>query len=742
MARARALNPVAEPLQNLGRYRLQKKLGTGAMGVVYEALDPKLNRPVAIKTILKSHLDEDVAREYSVRFREEAQAVARLNHPNIVQVYDFGEEGDVAFIVMELIRGKDLKQSFDATTRFAPRDFVRMMCELLSALDYAHQAGIVHRDIKPANMMMDGQGRVKLMDFGVARINDSERTHRTQLGTMVGTPSYMSPEQVQGLRVDHRSDLFSCGIVLYQFLTNQRPFTGGDWTLRKMIVHEDPPRPSQLNSALSPEYDKVVSRALAKAPEARYQSAAHFGAALQRVLEGKPAEDEGDGTVMMGAPSRALGPKPSPAAPTVPPPAAAAPTAASQEVEVEFWRSIKESDDPEDFELYLQQFPTGPYAKLAERKIAKLRRGSAAAGTGTGPLPTGTNTSTTAAEADARRLVDERKRAAEDQAARDAEERARQEAEARAKREAGERLRREAEEKARLEADRVRRENEEKAKRDAEALAKRHAEEKARREAEERARLEQERVRLEAEAKAKREAEAKAKREAEENARREAEARARLERDRLEAEAKAKAKREAEEKARREVEERARLEQERARLEAEAKAKREAEAKVKREAEAKAKREAEEKARREAEERARLEQERARQVAEAKREAEAKAKREAEDKARREAEERARLERARGSSANVPGRKPKRKRNAKPRKRPAVKPKPRRSATRKKRPAPSELRKSRRETPATTRSSARARRSRPRRCRTSRSCRRRARQPTACRSSLQASPPC
>ena len=164
---------MAEPLQNLGRYRLQKKLGTGAMGVVYEALDPKLNRPVAIKTILKSHLDEEVAREYSVRFREEAQAVARLNHPNIVQVYDFGEEGDVAFIVMELIRGKDLKQSFDANTRFAPRDFVRMMCELLSALDYAHQAGIVHRDIKPANMMMDGQGRVKLMDFGVARINDS-----------------------------------------------------------------------------------------------------------------------------------------------------------------------------------------------------------------------------------------------------------------------------------------------------------------------------------------------------------------------------------------------------------------------------------------------------------------------------------------------------------------------------------------------------------------------------------------
>src|SRR3954469_10021553 len=314
---------MAEP-QLLGRYKLSRKIGSGAMGVVYEALDPKLNRPVAIKTILKSHLDEEVAREYSVRFREEAQAVARLNHPNIVQVYDFGEEADVAFIVMEFIRGKDLKHCFDNSVRFEPREFVRMMCELLSALDYAHQSGIVHRDIKPANVMLDAQTRVKLMDFGVAKIQDTDRTHRTQVGTMVGTPSYMSPEQVQGLRVDHRSDLFSCGIVLYQFLTNQRPFTGGDWTLRKMIVHEDPPRPSQVNAALSPEYDKVISRALAKAAEARYQSAAEFSRALQRVLEGKPAEDEGDGTVMMGAPAHALAPKPPPGAPTVPPAPAAA----------------------------------------------------------------------------------------------------------------------------------------------------------------------------------------------------------------------------------------------------------------------------------------------------------------------------------------------------------------------------------------------------------------------------------
>jgi serine/threonine protein kinase/membrane protein involved in colicin uptake len=648
---------VAEALQTLGRYKLQRKIGSGAMGLVYEALDPKLARPVAIKTILKSHLDEEVSREYSVRFREEAQAVARLNHPNIVQVYDFGEEGDVAFIVMEYIRGKDLKQYFDTNARFELKELVRLMCELLSALDYAHQSSIVHRDIKPANIMLDVQNRVKLMDFGVAKIQDTERTHRTQLGTMVGTPSYMSPEQVQGLAVDHRSDLFSCGIVLYQFLTGQRPFTGGDWTLRKMIVHDDPVRPSQVNAALSPEFDRVIGRALAKVPEARYQSAADFGRALQRVYEGKPAEDEEDDrTIMRPTPPQA-------AAPRAPEPRTAAPhpaagtstgsssTGGSQEVEVEFWRSIKDSDDPEDFDLYLQQFPRGAYAKLAERKIAKLRKPEA---TGSGSHSVRDASTSTAEIDELRRLEAEHRRQAEElarrhaearrQAEKEAEERraaeakARQEAEARAKREAEERARREAEERARLEAERIRRENEEKARRDAEARAKREAEERARREAEERARLEAERIRRENEEKARREAESKAKKEAEERAKREAEEKARLEAERIRRENEEKARKEAEAKAKREAEERAKREaEEKARKEAEAKAKREAEERAKREAEEKARKEAEAKAKREAEARAKRESEER-----AKREAEAKRKREAEERARREAEDKAR----------------------------------------------------------------------------------------------------
>jgi serine/threonine-protein kinase len=271
---------------SLGRYKLQRKIAGGATGEVYEALDPKLDRPVAIRTIVKSYLNEEASREYSVRFREEARAVARLDHPNIVRLYDFGEEGEVAFLVMEFIGGKDLKYCFDNNARFEAREFVRVMCELLSALDYAHRAGIVHRDIKPSNVMLDAGGRVKLMmDFAVARLIDVDRTGRTQAGAMVGTASYMSPEQVRGLAVDHRSDLFSSGVVLYQFLTNKLPFTGDKWTLLKRIVHEDPVRPSQINTALAPEFDRVISRALAKAPEARYQSAADFSRALQRVLE-------------------------------------------------------------------------------------------------------------------------------------------------------------------------------------------------------------------------------------------------------------------------------------------------------------------------------------------------------------------------------------------------------------------------------------------------------------------------
>ena len=666
-----------QQIESLGRYKLQRVLGKGAMGVVYEGLDPRLNRKVAVKTILVGSLDEATARDYSKRFAREAQAVARLNHPNIVQVYDFGEEGPIAFIVMEYVRGKELKSSFDAGERFEIGDTVRLMCELLSAMDFAHNAGVIHRDIKPANVMVDTEGHAKLADFGVARISDPDsQGNATQAGTMVGTPAYMSPEQIQGQKIDRRTDIFSAGVILYQFLTGQRPFQGGGaWTMAKKIVHDDPPAPSSLIATVPAGYDRVVARALAKNPNNRYQSAQQFADALQRVLKGLADIDPDDDEERTDAGRIA------------PPPQSGDPATDEQresEVELEFWQAIKDTDDPEELDLYLEEFPQGAHAELARRKVAKLRgidldaeRKAAEAA-----KRAEEEKARLAAQAKAKREAEERAaREAEAKAKREAELRAKREAELRAKREAElkreaeERIRREAEarakmlaeakarreaeEKARLEAiARAKREAEEKARREAEEKARREAEEKARREAEERARREaeekarreaEERARLEAIAKAKREAEEKARREAEEKARREAEEKARREaeekarreaEERARLEAIAKAKREAEEKARREAEEKARREaEERARLEAIAKAKREAEEKACREAEEKARREAEERARREAEERARLEA-----IAKAKREAEEKARREAEEKARREAEELARRE--------------------------------------------------------------------------------------------------
>jgi len=300
-------NAIAE-LKTLGRYTLERVLGKGAMGVVYEALDPRLNRRVAIKTILISSLDEDTAKEFALRFVREAQAVARLNHPNIVQVHDFGEESDIAYLVMELIRGKELKKYFDANERFSVKDSVRMMCELLEALEFAHQAGIVHRDVKPGNVMLDPLGRAKLTDFGVARVQGAGRTHGTQNGTMVGTPAYMSPEQITGDVVDGRSDVFSAGIILYQFLTGEQPFTGGGaWTVAKKIMQDVPALPSSINTSITPLFDAVVKKALAKSADQRFQSAKDFGIALRRALEGKPLADDSDDTIIsVASPARRL----------------------------------------------------------------------------------------------------------------------------------------------------------------------------------------------------------------------------------------------------------------------------------------------------------------------------------------------------------------------------------------------------------------------------------------------------
>jgi serine/threonine-protein kinase len=549
----------AEELKQLGRYDLTRVLGKGAMGIVYEGLDPRLNRKVAIKTILKGHLDDEAAsKEYSMRFMREAQSVARLNHPNIVQVYDFGEQGDIAYIVMEFIKGKELKNFFDANERFELKEAVRIMCELLDALELAHEAGIVHRDIKPANVMLDSQARVKLADFGVARVTDDRsNAEKTQAGTMVGTPAYMSPEQITGGNIDRRSDVFSAGIILYQFLTGEKPFTGsGAWTIAKKIIQDHPPVPSSINNTISPLFDAVVNKALAKSVEQRFQSAREFGAALKRALEGRSDEDDSDKTVVGSMADLGTIGKPSPQMAAAKPDASKATATGSQEVELEFWRAIKDGNDPDDFELYVQQFPSGIYAALAKRKIAKLR--------GVAPEETGAKA-----------------KAAADQEKREAEEAAKRETEVKQKL---------AEEKAKLEAQLAQKEAEY-AKREAEQEAKRAAEAKARAEAD--AKREADMARREAEAKTRAVAEEKARLEAIDKAKKEAQAElARKEAEYQKREADARAKAEAEAKARREIEEKAKREAEiRAKTEAEARAG--AEARAKKEAEERAKREAE-----------------------------------------------------------------------------------------------------------------------------------------------------
>lgn len=281
---------MSEPTQ-FGRYQVVRVLGRGAMGLVFEGFDPRLRRQVAIKVISTAALaDSELRASYSQRFIQEAQAVARLNHPHVVALYDFGEEDGVAYMVMELVRGEELAAYFDMSQDFhldfTLEDAVRMTCELLEALGYAHRHGVVHRDVKPANVMLGHDLRVKLTDFGVARMALVNADHTD--AEMVGTPSFMSPEQITGQAVGPQSDLFAAGIILYQFLTNERPFRGsGVFAVQQKILYDHPVPPSVLNPLLSPAFDRIVMRALAKRLEDRYPDAAAFRDDLRRALNGE-----------------------------------------------------------------------------------------------------------------------------------------------------------------------------------------------------------------------------------------------------------------------------------------------------------------------------------------------------------------------------------------------------------------------------------------------------------------------
>ncbi|WP_054774955.1 serine/threonine-protein kinase [Methylogaea oryzae] len=215
----------------LGKYQVVRELGRGASGIVYEGYDPVLERRVALKTIRKDLLQagsRENVEHVLQRFRREALAAARLQHPNIVMAYDYAEAGDTVFIAMELVRGKELKSYFAQKHRFDLNTALGIMFQLLDGLAYSHRHNVVHRDIKPSNIILiDGSGQVKIADFGVARVDTSELT---QAGDIMGTPTHMAPEQLLGRTVDGRADLFSAGVVLYELLTGELPFTGGNLT--------------------------------------------------------------------------------------------------------------------------------------------------------------------------------------------------------------------------------------------------------------------------------------------------------------------------------------------------------------------------------------------------------------------------------------------------------------------------------------------------------------------------------
>ena len=265
----------------LGKYAVSEVLGKGAMGIVYKGFDPHIRRTVALKTIRKELIDDDQGATLLARFRNEAQAAGRLSHPGIVAVYEWGEAGELAFLAMEYVQGNSLREYFNRGTHFEGPDVVSVMAQLLDALHYAHEQGVWHRDIKPANIIIMNNGKLKVADFGIARIDTS---NLTQTGAVMGTPGYMAPEQYTGLPVDWRADVFSAGVVMYQLLTGTHPFIGNPEMIAYKICHEQPAPPSEAsNGRCTAEFDAVTMKALAKKPEERYQNAQTFREALLEV---------------------------------------------------------------------------------------------------------------------------------------------------------------------------------------------------------------------------------------------------------------------------------------------------------------------------------------------------------------------------------------------------------------------------------------------------------------------------
>jgi len=271
--------------RHLNRYEVLAELGRGAMGVVYKAQDPVIDRTVAIKTICLEEPGSDTD-AWRQRFYREAKSAGRLNHPNIVTIYDVGESEDVAYIAMEFLGGQSLREILDSGTVLPPATIAEIAAQVGDGLAFAHQHGVVHRDIKPANIMVLDTGVVKITDFGIAHLPSGTRTIA---GTVFGSPKYISPERLQGLEVDGRSDIFSLGAVLYEMLTDFPPFFGADLgAIMHQVMEVMPAPPSSRNHKIPPGFDYIVAKALAKRPEDRYRDAAEMAADLRNFAHIKP----------------------------------------------------------------------------------------------------------------------------------------------------------------------------------------------------------------------------------------------------------------------------------------------------------------------------------------------------------------------------------------------------------------------------------------------------------------------
>lgn len=265
-------------IMNYGRYRVVKELGKGAMGIVYKAFDPQIDREVALKILRKDRLTDD---EFAQRFFKEAKAIGRLSHPNIVTVYDVGQDHGTIYIAMEFLEGRPLDEAIKED-KLKITDIGSIGAQIAEALNYAHQKGVVHRDIKPSNIILNSDGRIKITDFGIAQIEDLLTIHQTQAGAILGTPVYMSPEQVNAQPVDGRSDLYALGVILYELLTGLKPFTGKNFTaIFAAIINSKPAVPVEIVSGISKAQSDLIMKSINKEPDRRFQTGREMAEALK-----------------------------------------------------------------------------------------------------------------------------------------------------------------------------------------------------------------------------------------------------------------------------------------------------------------------------------------------------------------------------------------------------------------------------------------------------------------------------